>query len=732
MRAVFLRTLNDADKRGAILSAIEARGGFGNYRRFELEPRSFGAIPRSPFAYWVSDSIRNLFTRLPRFAESGREAWMGLSSGSDFQWLRLCWEMSPKRQVVGRNDSPSGWAHLSKGGEFAEFYPRIHLLVDWGSDGDRLNAWKRSELFMGRITANNSQSWNQSKYFRRGLTWSRRSQKGFSVRMLSEGTIFGDKGPAAFAAGDERNELAAFAALFNSVPFKSLIALQMAFGSYEVGVIQRTPVPLMSADDKVSLANLARAAWSLKRNLDTVAETSHAFIGPALLQVDGDTLADRSTKWFARVRDANASLEVIQSEIDGRCFTLYGIEDEDRRAITEGFGASTGDSEAEESVTPEVAEEEDESDAERDADAAALPPELVSWAVGVAFGRFDVRLAISDRPLPPEPDPFDPLPVCSAGMLTGEDGLPLVSPPAGYPLSFPEDGVLVDDPGHPRDLMAAVRVGFEVVFGSRADAMWQEVAALLDPRDHDLGHWLASELFEHHLRRYSKSRRKAPILWQLSVPSGRYSVWCYAHRMTQDSLLTIQNDVVGPKLATEERRLSSLVTQGGETPSARERAEIATQESLVDELRTLNDEVRRVAPLWKPDLDDGIVLVLAPLWRLFPAYKAWQKELRSKWDELVAGKYDWAHVAMHLWPERVILKCATDRSIAIAHGLEEVYWVEGTDGKWSARKLPTRPNADVIAERTSPAVNAAVAALLEAQQPLGAATRQGSAPQRAI
>jgi hypothetical protein len=190
-------------------------------------------------------------------------------------------------------------------------------------------------------------------------------------------------------------------------------------------------------------------------------------------------------------------------------------------------------------------------------------------------------------------------------------------------------------------------------------------------------------------------------------------------------LLTIQNEIVGPKLATEERRLSSLVTQAGEPPSARERAEIATQESLVVELRTLADEVSRVAPLWNPDLDDGIVLVLAPLWRLVPTHKAWQKELRSKWDELVASKYDWAHLAMHLWPERVVPKCATDRSLAIAHGLEDVFWVEGTDGKWSPAKKPARPIADLIAERTSPAVKAALAAHLEAQQPLGAAKRRG-------
>jgi hypothetical protein len=29
------------------------------------------------------------------------------------------------------------------------------------------------------------------------------------------------------------------------------------------------------------------------------------------------------------------------------------------------------------------------------------------------------------------------------------------------------------------------------------------------------------------------------------------------------------------------------------------------------------------------------------------------------------GKYDWSHVAMHLFPERVVPKCATDRSLAI-------------------------------------------------------------------
>src|SRR5207247_9531976 len=101
------------------------------------------------------------------------------------------------------------------------------------------------------------------------------------------------------------------------------------------------------------------------------------------------------------------------------------------------------------------------------------------------------------------------------------------------------------------------------------------------------------------------------------------------------------------------------------------------------------------------------------LWRLGPQHKAWQKELKSKWDELAAGKYVWAHIAMHLWPERVVPKCATDRSLAIAHELEDVFWKESANGKWTRRPIPTKSVEKLVRERTSPAVKAALNSLLE-------------------
>jgi hypothetical protein len=427
---------------------------------------------------------------------------------------------------------------------------------------------------------------------------------------------------------------------------------------------------------------------------------------PALLQVGGGSLAARAGVWAERVQSVEAELEAIQAEIDERCLDLYGIDAPDCEAIGEGFGAEVEISDGKEEGDS-VDADDDDSELETD---TALVAELVAWCVGVAFGRFDVRLATGERELPGEPEPFDPLPVCSPAMLVGDDGLPAASVPSGYPVDFSASGVLVDDPGDSRDLTVAVRAVFDTVFGVSADELWDEAATLLDPRGRDVRAWLRSGFFERHLKLHSKSRRKAPILWQLGTPSARYSVWLYVHRLTDDSLFQLQNDVLAQKLAYEERQLATLVQGSGGSPSAKERREIDAQQGFVEELHVLVEEVKRVAPLWKPTLDDGIVLVMAPLWRLVP-HKPWQRELKKKWEELGAGKYDWAQLAMHLWPERVVPKCASDRSLAIAHGLEDVFWVEDEAGKWQPRQEPTIHVDDLIQQRTSTAVKDAIGAV---------------------
>ena len=710
MKTTFLRVLEADDKASALRRAILEPTPTVGKLRFEVDATSFTTIPRSPFAYWVGEELLRLFNELSRFESKGRKTKQGLATADDFRFVRSWWAVPP--QHLGER-----WHLFAKGGKFSRFYADVYLLVNWQSRGAEIrnnlneHGSVRSNVWMLRETAANY-------FLHPGLTWPRRTQGGLSIRAMPAGCVFADKGPAAFVENDSSDDLLALLAIVNARAFRALVDLQMAFGSYEVGVIQRTPVPSLTLSTSSALAILARRAWRLKHSLDTRTEPSHAFLQPALLQVDGNGLAARSKAWAERVRANEAELAAIQADIDGLCFDLYKFNDGDRSATMEGFGNKV-DEPSPPDDNADRGELDEDGETESSADAATLGAELIAWAVGVAFGRFDVRLATGKMALPTELDPFSTLPMCSPAMLTGDDDLPVTCVPSGYPVSFPESGILVDDPGHARDLATAVRKVFDEIFEEKSDTWWNEIRAVLAPQDDDLRSWLAANLFEDHLKRHSKSRRRAPIVWQLAVPSGRYSTWLYAHRMTRDSFFQIQNDVVIPKLSHEERQLTSLVQSAGANPSVGERKQIASQEAFVTELRELLENVKRIAPLWNPTLDDGVVLTMAPLWRLVPQHKPWQKELKNKWSELVAGKYDWAHIAMHLWPERVVPKCATDCSLAIAHGLEDVFWTEGSDGTRSPRPIPTRPIDELVRERTSNAIKAALRGLTEASAQIG-------------
>jgi len=447
---------------------------------------------------------------------------------------------------------------------------------------------------------------------------------------MPAGCIFADKGPAAFVTNNDPDELLALLVLTNSRAFALLVSLQMAFGSYEVGVIQRTPVPDLFEDQETKLATLARRAWSLKRTLDTIEDTTHAFLLPAVLR---SRLGDYDQTVI------EAELIRIQGEIDEIAFDLYGFSDADRVA------AQAGDSIGSEAETTDSEVVDEDSDDESDAEPVNQSAGLLAWAMGVAFGRFDWRLATGERTAPPEPEPFAPLPAKSPGML----------PDGAMPFHH-YAGILVDDQGHPHDLAHLVE---EVLV--RVEAAVPE----------DVRRWLQRDFFAFHLQRYSKSRRKAPIYWPLSTTSGSYTLWVYYPSLTSQTLYTAINDFVEPKLKQVGADVTALRNKG----SARTRDDEKQFEALQAfelELIELRDTLLRLAPTYKPNHDDGVQISAAPLWPLF-RHKPWQKVLKDTWTKLEKGDYDWAQLAMNYWPERVREKCKTDKSLAIAHGLEGLY-----------------------------------------------------------
>jgi hypothetical protein len=396
------------------------------------------------------------------------------------------------------------------------------------------------------------------------------------------------------------------------------------------------------------LAHIALKIWTRRFRQSSIYETQHSFILPV-------SLRDRQTGWYPEAYATE--ITGLQSAIDDIAFGLYGFGPEDRAAAEEALRRPSAPVEA---AVLELDGEAPADDADVDADdpedggdgAADAQADLLSWAVGVAFGRFDIRLATGERAAPPEPDPFDPLPPRSPGML----------PPGDAPFHA-HDGLLVDDPGHRHDLARLVEEVLE-----RAGC----------PVPDDVRAWLRKTFFEQHLRRYSRSRRKAPIYWPLSSPSGEYTLWLYWPRLSSQTLYAALNDFLRPAIALAEEEVERLTTtddgrQQKTTDHRRRTTESNGRRSSaaaarLEDLQALQQTILALVDRYRPHSDDGVQISAAPLWALF-RHKPWQKILKDTWSKLEKGQYDWAHLAMHYWPERVTKKCESDKSLAIAHGI---------------------------------------------------------------
>jgi len=622
MMSQFLRLLKEEGKAHALMTACKNwRSGISDYRIFSVEPEAFDAVPGKPFGYWVSNAVRETFRKLSPFEGEGRTIRQGLATSDDYRFVRSWWEIKKAQNK---------WFAFAKGGAYSPFYADLYLVVDWAADGEEIKA----EICRRYPYLNGNAEFvakNTSYYFRAGLTWSDRTTSRLSPRIMPKGVVFSVKGSAGFFSGEDLSALG----LMNSAAFDSLISLLLGAGdaaakSYQVGTIGLVPYP---AENK-RLAEISLRAWSLKRTLDSIEETSHAFVLPAALR--------------NRIGDYNPhtiemELVQIQSEIDAIAFDLYGFSEDDRAAMQNGAAAGSED---------DAKDFNDQSDDDSDDENGAAPIDdaagLLSWTVGVAFGRYDWRLATAEREAPEDPEPFDPLPAKSPGML-----------PDGEESFHSQAGILVDDEGHPHDLPNLLE---EVL--QRVDA----------PMQVDVRRWLQREFFPFHLQRYSKSRRKAPIYWPLSTLSGSYTLWLYYPDLTSQTLFTAVNDFIEPKLQQVRGDLDSLRGKGN-ARSKQEEKQLEVALDLSKELADLRDALLVIAPTYSPNHNDGVQITAAPLWQLF-RYKSWQKVLKDTWEKLEHGEYDWSHLSMNYWPERVLRKCHQDRSLAIAHDVVNMFWHE--------------------------------------------------------
>ena len=677
--ALFLRLLNHHDPAATLpqLTSQARASSHDSQDVFRVRLSDFRSIPTSPLSYWMPAEARNAFSSRPAVGDSTADFRVGLQTSDDFRFIRAHWEVAPGSVGQKRQEFSSGqkrWAHLAKGGEYSPMWADIHLVVNWEDDGQEIKDFisARYPYLDGKF------EWvvkNIDDYFRPGVTWPERTASSFCPQLLPPGCIISVTGPGALT--EKPAARARLLATLSHRLSKAFMSSMVGGGEgtssgaaarhYTVGAAGRLPSfgsEAFDSDDEAhewaqrvvqlgrcvgwpdetsttydaseygSLARVGFEDWcdSLLREqedaaLELIERTERVdltILASLGLDADGEFLRAEERPalnlYPTRRLDVDAVANLIALPIDdliSRCLADGGarylavksyVADRRLELIAHHLGARPSD----------VVEARRSTSTLPDGFASEAASRLLSYLVGCVFGRWE-----AGEHTTASHDPFSTLPSL---------------PPARADLDGP---VVLSGIG----LAGGVAAHAVALAGESGDGPLASAVEVVGGRS--LSAWLERSFFKSHLSRYSRSRRKAPIYWQLQVPSRAWGLWLYAPKLSRELLFAVVREAEQRQRLADQQigRLQREAETGGGGRSASDVAkELDAEQSLSVELATFRAEAERIANLgWEPDLDDGMVLNAAPLADLFPAWK----DAAKYRDELRAGKYEWATVARY-------------------------------------------------------------------------------------
>lgn len=525
--------------------------------RHNVARRDFWAIDDHPLAFERVGIVAPLFRESPLLEPTWAIARQGKATGDDSRWVRSWWEVSGQ----------SGWVPFAKGGEFSRFYSSIDLVINWKPE-------QRADL-----KASGNALPNEQHYFKAGLTWPRRTAKGFNIRVLPPGCIFADKGPALFARQVKHSY---FLLGVMSSRIAEYIIRSLTSFSWEVGVIKRLPIPQASGKQMECLSQLAQSIHDAKREWDSGNELSTSFERPWVLRTpDAKSFSRALDSVLAVEVEAEEHIQTIYTDLNIESYRLYGIPDATRVHIERNLGDRPP-----EMIWPQM---EGKSDEQKRMEHVWR---LLSYTVK--------RIVEADG------DgivPFAP--------LSGETSL-LDRVHAELAALFPEQDV------H--------RVEVEI-----ANELKRTVKGY--KRATSIGEWLDNVYFDYHASLY----KKRPIVWHIAsnqgISSPAFGALCHYHKFDANRMAKLRSSYLRDAieafrreaaLADRERRAEDRIEWQAklEETQALDWKLQAVQEGHHEGAEGGDRDYRILTPWkaskdrpqgWAPEIDDGVKVNIEPL-----------------------------------------------------------------------------------------------------------------------
>ncbi|MEQ1106433.1 BREX-1 system adenine-specific DNA-methyltransferase PglX [Acinetobacter seifertii] len=536
-------------------------------------------ISGSPIAYWLNESLRNLFSnkKFKDFLFSDGQ----ILTGSNEKFLRNVWEVN-KSKVGKSND----WKLHHKGGSYRKWYGNVDWVVAWSE--------KDQEFYKNDRTARipKKELWDLA-----GITWSTVTSGMPSFRLVKEEESFNKASPTLLSK--DKNEIYYHIALANSKLCKYI--LEVLNPTVNILVQDILNLPSFNISKKNELIEIAIESINhVKLDWDSY-ESAWDFKQPSILNVNCSNVSiengyQQVNKSWRNMIDIVRNLEQKNNQL---LIEACGLQDE----LTPNVPLN----EITLTCNPyyryggEATEEQLEQRLQSDTIA-----ELISYAIGCMMGRYSL-----DR---------EGLVYAHEGNIGFDD---LVAEGAYKTFPADEDGILplLDEERFPDDVYSR----FEQFIATAWDkeTLQQNLDFIAEslrlynakPKNGEssaetIRRYLSNHFYkDQHLKTY-KSR---PIYWLFS--SGKQKAFeclVYMHRFNDTTLAKMRTEYVLPLMGQLTGRVQFLSEAESDTSlSPAEKAKYAKEaDSLhkkLNELKDFDAELKHHIELKiNIDLDEGV------------------------------------------------------------------------------------------------------------------------------
>ena len=564
--------------------------------RFTAAQDNFSKIPGSPIAYWLSNSIFDLFALS---THNIREYSFGEGKNvttNNAKYILFSWEVDVHK--IGAFEYK--WLPCAMGGEYRRWYGNIVNVIDWSENARQ---FYRSNP-AGRIIR--EEFWRMP-----GVTWGKIGSGSPSFRILGKNQMYQE---TAILQNDESDSFFILAVLNSKVStfFLNFLAPTMNFQLQDICAI---PLPSEVFEHKSEIEKIAKDCTELSSTDWDSFEISRDFEKHPIckyrhsvskLRIEPDWihqsyyLKDAYQAWEYQCNLRFDKLRENEEKINRIFIDIYGLQDE---------------------LKPEV-EEKDVT--VRKADLQRDIKSLLSYAVGCMFGRYSIYKdgllfagepyslqafvdKMNDRPGTISADELERA-YRNEGIVVDE----MFFPDADSVIPITDEEYLDDD------IVSRLCAWLKAVYGADTlETNLDYIAKALGNKGSTsreiIRNYFLNDFFKDHCQTYSVAGSgKRPIYWLFdSGKQNGFKALIYLHRYTPDTIGNLRVDYLHKMQRVYESEIGRMQDMIDHSTNSREVA-VSTKrkEKLQKQLKECRDYDEMIAHLAlsriELDLDDGV------------------------------------------------------------------------------------------------------------------------------